>query len=73
MAAFLFTWPDGNTSERPCKLPKVGGAAQAVLDRPETGPVFGPDGLKVPLLPSSPKQVQPATSCVCNLDACTHS
>lgn len=58
MAAFLFTWPDGDTSRRPCKLPKVGGAAQAVLDRPETGPVFGPDGLKIPLLASEPQRVR---------------
>jgi hypothetical protein len=62
MAAFLFTWPDGDTSQRPLKLPKVGGAAQAVLDRPETGPVFGPDGLKIPLIAPDPKRV-------CSLDS----
>ena len=66
MAAFLFTWPDGDTTGRPCKLPKVGGAAQAVLDRPESGPFFGPDGLKIPLLPSSPKQVLSPHLLVCS-------
>jgi hypothetical protein len=60
MAAFLFTWPDGDTSQRPLKLPKVGGAAQAVLDRSESGPIFGPDGLKIPLIAPEPKRVWPA-------------
>lgn len=54
MAAFLFTWPDGNTSRRPVKLPKVGGAAQAVIrDTAEQGIFFGPDGLAIPLAPGA--------------------
>eukprot|EP00892_Ulva_mutabilis_P006174 jgi/Ulvmu1/3929/UM018_0152.1 len=56
MAAFVFTWPDGDTAKLPLKLPKVGGAAQAVLDRAESGPLFGPDGLRIPLAASDPKQ-----------------
>lgn len=58
MAAFVFTWPDGDITKQPLKLPKVGGPAQAVLDRPDTGPLFGPDGLRIPLLPSDPKRVR---------------
>ena len=58
-AAFLFTWPDGNTAAaRPVKLPKAGGASQAVLDRPGAGPIFGPDGLRVPMEPADPKRVR---------------
>jgi hypothetical protein len=63
MAAFLFTWPDGDTSQRPIKLPKIGGAAQAVLDRPESGPIFGPDGLKIPLASADPKRVSAILTC----------
>jgi hypothetical protein len=58
MAAFLFTWPDGDTKQRPIKLPKVGGASMAVLDRPEMGPIFGPDGLRIPLQADDPKKVR---------------
>ncbi|CDF39345.1 unnamed protein product [Chondrus crispus] len=50
-AAFLFTWPDGDTSKPAVKLRKVGGAALAVVDEPETGPKFGADSLVVPLRP----------------------
>ena len=57
MAAFLFTWPDGDKSKRPVKLPKVGGPGLAVLDKPESGPQFGPDGLRVPLSENAPQQV----------------
>lgn len=63
MAAFVFTWPDGDTSKQPIKLPKVGGAAQAVMDRPDAGPLFGPDGLRIPLVSSDPKRVCPCRSC----------
>ncbi|KAK9823378.1 hypothetical protein WJX72_002360 [[Myrmecia] bisecta] len=45
IAAFLFTWPDGDASTQPIKLPKVGGASLAVLDKPDTGPWFGADSL----------------------------
>lgn len=58
MAAFVFSWPDGDTMKKPIKLPKVGGPAQAVLDRADAGPLFGPDGLRIPLLPSDPKRVR---------------
>eukprot|EP01026_Neomeris_dumetosa_P055281 TRINITY_DN5015_c0_g2_i1.p2 TRINITY_DN5015_c0_g2~~TRINITY_DN5015_c0_g2_i1.p2 ORF type:complete len:316 (-),score=40.55 TRINITY_DN5015_c0_g2_i1:517-1431(-) len=51
MAAFLFTWPDGDTSKPAMKLPKVGGAAMAVIDKADYGPLFGPDGLRIPLQP----------------------
>jgi hypothetical protein len=58
MAAFLFTWPDGNTAERPTKLPKVGGPGLAVLDRSSSGPMFGPDGLRVPFKSDDPTRVR---------------
>jgi len=45
IAAFLFTWEDGDTSKRPIKLPKVGGPGLAVIDKPEIGVKFAPDGL----------------------------
>ena len=59
MAAFLFTWRDGDTNQRPIKLPKVGGASQAVIDKEASGPQFGPDGLKIPLTGGS-RQVCPS-------------
>ncbi|GAB0496362.1 hypothetical protein MMPV_007674 [Pyropia vietnamensis] len=51
IAAFLFTWPDGDTTRRPVKLRKVGRGAMAVIDKPEDGPTFGADALVVPLQP----------------------
>ena len=36
IAAFLFTWPDGDTSQPVIKLQKVGGAGLATIDMPET-------------------------------------
>ncbi|PRW18377.1 Interferon-induced 44 family [Chlorella sorokiniana] len=54
IAAFLFTWRDGDFSRRPIKLPKVGGAALAVVkDQPSSGIHFGPDGLSIPLAPGN--------------------
>lgn len=50
-AAFLFTWPDANTSKPALKMRKVGGAALAVLDDPDSGPRFGADALVIPLRP----------------------
>lgn len=55
--AFLFSWPDGDTAARPQKLPKVGGAALAVIDKAECGPQFGPDGLRIPLQPGDAQRV----------------
>ncbi|KAI0566533.1 hypothetical protein FGB62_7g326 [Gracilaria domingensis] len=52
-AAFLFTWPDGDTSKPAMKMRKVGGAALAVVDQPDTGPKFGADSLVIPLRPPS--------------------
>jgi len=52
IAAFLFTWPTGDTAGgRPIKLRKVGRGAMAVIDTPEDGPTFGADALVVPLQP----------------------
>lgn len=53
IAAFLFTWPDGDTSagRRAVKLRKVGRGAMAVIDTPEDGPTFGADAFVVPLRP----------------------
>lgn len=59
MNAFLFTWPDGDMTQRPVRLPKVGTAAMAVIDKPGTGPQFGPDGFKVPLTDGSERTVRP--------------
>lgn len=50
-AAFLFTWPDGDTTRPAMKMRKVGGAALAVLDDPDAGPKFGADALVIPLRP----------------------
>jgi len=49
LAAFLYTWPDGDLSKRAIKLRKVGGAGLACVDEPESGPRFGADGLHIPL------------------------
>eukprot|EP00884_Botryococcus_braunii_P005326 jgi/Botrbrau1/14795/Bobra.105_1s0008.2 len=49
ISAFLFTWPDGDTSKPAIKLPKVGGGALAVIDKGEEGPRFGAEGLTIPL------------------------
>jgi hypothetical protein len=45
IAAFLFTWRDGDTAVRPVKLPKVGGPSLAVMDQPNSGVKFGAEGL----------------------------
>lgn len=57
MAAFLFTWPDGDTAARPAKLPKVGGPSLAVVDKPEAGVAFGAEGLKL-LVPGRERQAR---------------
>jgi hypothetical protein len=50
IAAFLFTWPHGDTAQRPIKLPKVGGPGLAVVgDRLGGGVQFGAEGLTVTL------------------------
>ena len=46
-AAFLFTWPGGDTAAPAIKLPKVGGPGLALIDKPGAGPQFGAEGLKV--------------------------
>lgn len=48
LAAFLFVWLDGDTSKRPVKLAKVGGAGLAQWDD-GGGPRFGADSLVIPL------------------------
>ncbi|CEM35929.1 unnamed protein product [Vitrella brassicaformis CCMP3155] len=57
-SAFLFTWPDGDTSKRPLKLPKVGGAGVAICDFPDKGVSFGMDGFVVPLSSREPNGPQ---------------
>ena len=47
VSAFLFCSEDGGKMWE--KLPKVGGGALALLDKPGRGVQFGPDGLRVPL------------------------
>lgn len=46
MAAFLFCWPDGDLAKTPIKLPKCGGPGIAVMDYPNKGICFAPDGLR---------------------------
>lgn len=60
IAAFLYTWPEGEplTPERVIKLPKVGGAGLATIDVPESGPIFGADGLRIGLEPGNEKLVR---------------
>jgi len=58
IAAFLFTWADGDKSKPVVKLQKIGGAGLATIDEPETGPRFGSDGFVVRLNPGSEKIVQ---------------
>ena len=53
IAAFLFTWPDGDTSKPAVKLQKIGGASMACCDEPETGPRFGMDGLTIYMNPGN--------------------
>jgi hypothetical protein len=55
IAAFLFTWKDGDTSKPPAKLRKIGKAALACLDNPESGPRMGADGIDIPLRPPRAK------------------
>lgn len=51
IAAFLFTWQDGDTSKSPVKLRKVGRGALACIDDPDSGPKLGADSFVVPLRP----------------------
>ena len=55
LAAFLFTWPEGDTSVNPTKLQKVGGAGLAQVDD-GTGPKFGMMDLACPLAGANPKR-----------------
>lgn len=61
LAAFLFTFPDGDTTKRPLKLSKVGGAGLSQVDD-GSGPKFGMDSLVIPLASAdegrNPKLVQ---------------
>ena len=55
LSNFLFAWRrDGGFD----KLPKVGGAGMGVVDKPETGPYFGPEGLTIPLFSKSPRRAR---------------
>ena len=56
IAAFLFTWTDGDISAPVTKLQKVGGAGLATIDEPETGPRFGMDGLVIRMDPGVTKR-----------------
>jgi len=57
IAAFLFSWPDGDTSAPAVKLQKIGGAGLATIDEPETGPRFGADGLVMMMNPGNERMV----------------
>lgn len=47
LSAFLFAWKDGG--DRLVKLRKTGGAGMCVVDKPEEGPMFGAEGLCIPM------------------------
>ena len=49
LAAFLFSFEDGDQQDRPTKLSKVGGKGLSVVDEPENGPMFGMDSIVVDL------------------------
>jgi len=55
LSNFLFAW-DGDQSF--VKLPKVGGAGMGVVDQPEKGPMFGSEGLTIPLFAKQPKRAR---------------
>jgi len=57
IAAFLFTWADGDTTQPAIKLQKIGGAGLATIDEPETGPRFGADGLVIMMNPGAERVV----------------
>jgi len=56
IAAFLFTWPDGDTTKPVVKPQKIGGAGLATIDMPETGPRFGSDGFVVRMDPGNERR-----------------
>ncbi|GMH42943.1 hypothetical protein BSKO_10865 [Bryopsis sp. KO-2023] len=58
IAAFLFTWPDGDSSKQAIKLPKVGGDSLAVIDKPAFGIQFGAEGLTIALERGQEKRVK---------------
>lgn len=58
LSAFLFTWPDGDTSKPAIKLQKVGGPGLALVDRPGVGPQWGAEGLKIPLAAGDERRVK---------------
>lgn len=45
LSAFLFTW----RGDEMIKLRKTGGAGMCVVDKPEEGPMFGAEGLCIPM------------------------
>ena len=51
IAAFLFSWSDGDVSQLPVKLRKVGGPSLAVVDKEGVGPQFGAEGLTISMAP----------------------
>jgi len=57
IAAFLFSWPSGDTARPAIKLQKIGGAGLATIDEPETGPRFGAEGLTAMMSPGSERLV----------------
>ena len=53
LSNFLFAW--NKAGENFVKLPKVGGAGMGVVDKPEQGPMFGAEGLCVPMRAENPR------------------
>lgn len=54
LGSFLFSWPDGDMSQLPHKLPKIATDQMAVVDGLGNGIQFGPGDLKMQLQRGSP-------------------
>ena len=58
ISAFLFYFPNGDFTNAPVKLQKIGGPSFAVEDDPGTGPKFGVGSLECALRREDPKRVK---------------
>ncbi|KAJ8601856.1 hypothetical protein CTAYLR_002665 [Chrysophaeum taylorii] len=55
LSAFLYVWKPGDSL---VKLRKTGGAGMCVVDKPEEGPMFGAEGLCIPMRPGYEKRAR---------------
>jgi hypothetical protein len=56
LGAFLFTWPDGDLSQQPHKLPKISTDQMAIVDGLDQGLHFGCGDLKMLMQRGSPRR-----------------